>query len=529
MEGSRTISVHGLAVEVAPGRPRCVELSPGALRARAFGSPSSLRSLSTRYYSLLRSEARLVKDLGQLVQLRGDAALLPGDVGDGGGLDRPVAHHRHHAPALGQHQVVGGDAHPGGPDPVVGRGGPAALGVSEHRGPGLMPEALLDHLGQRLGDAALAQLGVSEGVDLAVALLLIGDAGHLHALCAHDDAEVVAALEALLQAVDDLLEGHGDLGDQDEVRTTGQASHQGHPTGVPAHHLDHHHPVVRGGGGVEAVERLGNPAHRGVEADAVVGDREVVVHRLGDADHLPTVVRQPGGHREGVIAADGDQGSQLGPAQVAQDLLAAALALHGVGARASQHGTAQLEDAREETAVQLDEVAVADQACPSVLDTNDSITVGQGTPSHPADGRVEPGSVTAPGKDADAQGQLPYPGSWLKALSSSCPRTTITPSAEPLAPGLGGGSVVTETPKYAANHLAAAVSVPPLRSMTSVTEVVGTRPRSWVVQPNSPKMAAHRVEAPSPVPLPSSKPTLGSSPREFGGAKTFWMKWSTVA
>ena len=334
--------------------------------------------------------------------------------------------------------------------------------MPEHRGPGLVTEALLDDFREGLRDPALAQLGVAEGIDLAVARLLVGDAGHLHALGDHDDAEVVAALEALLKAVDDLVESNGDLGDQDQVRTAGQASHQGHPAGVPAHHLDHHHPVVRGGGGVEPVERLGDPAHRGVEADAVVGHREVVVHRLGDADHRPTMVRQPGGHREGVVAADGDQGIQLGPTEVAEDLLAATLALHRVGPGASQHGAPELKDAREEAAVQFHEVAVADQAGPAVLDTNDSIAVGEGTPSHPADGRVEPGSVTAPGEDADAQGQLPYPGSWLKALSSSWPRTTITPSVEPVAPGLGGGTVVTGTPKYAANHFAAAVSVPPL-------------------------------------------------------------------
>src|ERR1017187_17465 len=501
---------------------------PG-LRSPRPGEPAGRPGAGAGASTAPAAPSRLIKDLGQLVQLRRDAALLPGDVGDRGGLDRPVADDRHHPPALGEHQVVGRHAHPGGPDAVVGRRAPAPLSVAEHGGPGLVPEALLDDRGQGLGDPALAELGVSERVDLAIALLLVGDPGHLHALCDHDDAEVAAALEALLKAVDDLLEGHGDLGDQDQVRTAGQAPHQGHPAGVPAHHLHHHHPVMGGGGGVETVERLGNPADRRVEADAVVGAREVVVHRLGNTDHVPTVVREPGRHREGVVAADRHQGIQLRLTEVAQDLLPAALALHRVGPGASQHGAAELEDAREETAVQLHEVAVADQTCPAVLDTNDGITVGQGTPAHPADGRVEPGSVTAPGEDADAQGQLPYPGSWLKALSSSAPRTTITPSAEPVAPGLGGGAVVTGTPKYAANHLAAAVSVPPLWSMTSVTAVAGTRPRSWVVQPNSPKMDAHRAEAPSPVPLPSSIPTLGSSPRELGGAKTFWTKWAMVA
>jgi len=39
--------------------------------------------------------------------------------------------------------------------------------------------------------------------------------------------------------------------------------------------------MVRGGGGVQPIECLDDHADRGIEADAELGDREVVVDRLG--------------------------------------------------------------------------------------------------------------------------------------------------------------------------------------------------------------------------------------------------------
>ena len=58
----------------------------------------------------------------------------------------------------------------------------------------------------------------------------------------------------------------------------------GDPAGVAAHHLDDHHAVVRLGGRVQAVDRLGADRDGRVEAEGVVGAGEVVVDRLRDAD-----------------------------------------------------------------------------------------------------------------------------------------------------------------------------------------------------------------------------------------------------
>ena len=70
------------------------------------------------------------------------------------------------------------------------------------------------------------------------------------------------------------------LRDQDHVGAAGEPRMHGDPPGVPPHHLDDQHPMVGVGGGVEPIDRLHRDVDRGVEAEGVVGRREVVVDRL---------------------------------------------------------------------------------------------------------------------------------------------------------------------------------------------------------------------------------------------------------
>ena len=84
----------------------------------------------------------------------------------------------------------------------------------------------------------------------------------LVALADDDDREVLPARVAL----DELLAGvlHGDrlLGDEDHVRAACDSAHDRDPAGVPAHDLDDHDAVVRLGGRVKPVDRLGGDRRR---------------------------------------------------------------------------------------------------------------------------------------------------------------------------------------------------------------------------------------------------------------------------
>ena len=74
---------------------------------------------------------------------------------------------------------------------------------------------------------------------------------------------------------------------------------------MTAHHLDDHDAVVRLGCRVQPVDRLGADRDRGVEAECVVGSREIVVDRLRDPHDREVVLGvQACRDTERVLAAD---------------------------------------------------------------------------------------------------------------------------------------------------------------------------------------------------------------------------------
>ena len=102
------------------------------------------------------------------------------------------------------------------------------------------------------------------------------------------------------------------------------------PAGVPAHHLDDHDAVVRLGGRVQAVDRLGRDRDRGVEPERVVGAVEVVVDRLRDADDREAVLRvQLRGDAERVLAADRDERVELSRSKFASTFSTPPSTLYG--------------------------------------------------------------------------------------------------------------------------------------------------------------------------------------------------------
>ena len=146
---------------------------------------------------------------------------------------------------------------------------------------------------------------VPELVDLA---LVVG-AGKLAALADDDDREVLAAWRgALAISLQTSSKSTGRSGMRMTSAPPAMPLCTRDPAGVAAHHLDDHDAVVRLGGRVQPVDRLGADRDRGVEAEGVVGAGEVVVDRLRDADDRRAEVRvQPRRDAERVLAADRDE------------------------------------------------------------------------------------------------------------------------------------------------------------------------------------------------------------------------------
>ena len=153
-----------------------------------------------------------------------------------------------------------------------------------------------------LGDAAEADLAaqlLADGADVAV----LG----ARALGDDDDAVAPAGGVAALDALDDAVDVVRDLGQQDDVGVAGDARVHRDPARVAAHHLDDHDALVRLGGGVQAIDRLGGDGDRGVEAERRLRARQIVVDRLRDADDRHPLLEEAGRDPERAVAADRDQ------------------------------------------------------------------------------------------------------------------------------------------------------------------------------------------------------------------------------
>ena len=81
-----------------------------------------------------------------------------------------------------------------------------------------------------------------------------------------------------------MLEVPVDLGQEDDVAPAGNAGMEGDPSGMSPHHLEDHHPLMAGSGGVEPIEGVGGGRHGRIEAEGERRGAEIVVDRLRNAD-----------------------------------------------------------------------------------------------------------------------------------------------------------------------------------------------------------------------------------------------------
>jgi hypothetical protein len=125
----------------------------------------------------------------------------------------------------------------------------------------------------------------------------------------HDhNGKALAVTLAPFHVIADVLHGKGDFGDADDVRASGNAGVQRDPACVAAHHFDHHHAVMRLGGGVNLVDRVGCRGDGGIEAEGDVGGRQIVVDGLGHGHDLHALVKEFERDLLRAVATHGDDG-----------------------------------------------------------------------------------------------------------------------------------------------------------------------------------------------------------------------------
>ena len=182
------------------------------------------------------------------------------------------------------------------------------------------------------------------------------------------------------------------------------------PARVAAHDLDDEGTVMAFRGGVQPVDRLHRDVDRGVEAEGVVGRAEVVVDRLGHADHRQAPGVQCRGDPEGVFAADRDQRVHAEPSQVGLDPLQAGPAARRralrerVGPRRTQDRPTTRQDASHRLGVQRDRVAFQRPA-PPVAEPEELVAVlWDSLPDQGADHGIQPWTVATTGQHSDSHG-----------------------------------------------------------------------------------------------------------------------------
>ena len=284
--------------------------------------------------------------------------------------------------------------------PVVGCGNAAALGVAQADRAGLITGSLLDLIGQLLADTSQARM--AEGVQIGRFVDHLPNIWQVAALSHHHHSIMLVVVVVVLEQRTDMVDVYVLLGDQNHVRAAGHAGGVGDPAGIAAHHLDHHHAVVRIGGGMDAVDSLGGNHYGGVEAEGLVGAVDVVVNGLGHAYAGYAVLAQVEVHRLRVVAAQRNQRIDLVGLQNLLHLFDAAGNLLHVGARRVQDGAALQLDAVNILQSEGNELVVQHTA-PAVEKADELIAiVVDALPHGRINHRIQSGAVAAAGQQSNS-------------------------------------------------------------------------------------------------------------------------------
>src|SRR5664280_3243243 len=175
---------------------------------------------------------------------------------------------------------------------------------------GLEPGAMFEFVRQDLADAAqthVTKLVFAHVGDHRGAVRSIDIACELRSFRHHDDAEITATRMAHADALGNLFDVEGALGNKNDVRPSCDTAVHRNPTRVSAHHFNHDHALMSFRGGMHAVNGFGRGVHRGVETKTEIGPHQIVVDGFRNADHLQAQLVHALGHAHGVVSANGDQ------------------------------------------------------------------------------------------------------------------------------------------------------------------------------------------------------------------------------
>jgi hypothetical protein len=110
---------------------------------------------------------------------------------------------------------------------------------------------------------------------------------------------------------------------------------------------------------------------------------------------------QAGGHSEGVLPADRDQGVEAFAPEVLEHAIHVALLLVRVRSRGAEDGSTPRQDPRDLTRAQGLELPL-DETAPALADTDHPCAALQGAPGDRPDDGVQTGTIASTRQDADS-------------------------------------------------------------------------------------------------------------------------------
>jgi hypothetical protein len=249
-----------------------------------------------------------------------DVVVVAGGFVEGDGGDDVVFIGYHLAEFLFEDELEGFYAEEGGQDAVEGNRCSAALDVAED---GFAYFGLAARVFQLFGEL----IGYAAQTDVFGAFFAggSGDASFFRFRAFGDDdiGKAPAFLITKVQALYELLDIVGDLGNETDLGTTGDGGVRGDPPGIAAHHFHDHHAMVAFGRCHELVEAVGGDLYRGLKAEGHIGGGQVIVDGLRHADHRDPLVRQHLRDLLRAVTADVDHRIELQGLELFHELIGA--------------------------------------------------------------------------------------------------------------------------------------------------------------------------------------------------------------
>ena len=218
---------------------------------------------------------------------------------------------------------------------------------------------------------------------------------------------VLSLAQSLFHLGRHLLQGERDLRNENQLRSTGEASHQGNVARASSHYLDNERPVVRDRGIADTIETLHNRVQRRIDADRHRCPVDVVIDRRRDPHHRHTLSLQPLRPLQRAVPPNDNKAIKRPLLDSRESLSLPLLCEEGSRTGAPEEGSPTLNDPTNGTVVEGEEVTF-DQSGEPTPDPDHLQAAPCSTTNRRTNGSVHPGGVPPTRKNSYAHDPLAY-------------------------------------------------------------------------------------------------------------------------